>query len=279
MLTEQEDRYIKFTKYLALLLLPASIFAIIFIRIERKLILEGVIHSPRQVTVSSVLAGTIVREKLAKEGDRLSKGDKILTFLDTMSAAENRKIAELHKQRIEHEITIFSNANREDLDKIIKKKQFEDLLLKLKQEELRVDASLHFENNLISRAPFNGELIRFRVEEYDKVEIGTPLYEFAVTENLYLKTYVTEKTYVLIKVGCKAYIKSRIYNYMWYRIFSGSVIYISNFAIKHPETGETVFEVHVNLLDGEEFFRVNTTAICEIVRDQVTLMQYFLNAQ
>lgn len=273
------ERYLKWTKVLALVLVPTVVILFSLVTFERKVILDGEVLSPRQILVRCPVKDTLVKSVKVTSGDRVKEGDEIVTFQDVGGWSNQLNVAELDVARQQAAFTSYSNANYDSLDKVIQKSELERIRLAhamavLRLSELREKVAL-----LRSVAPFEGELVKVMVQDYDRVEVGTPLYEVARTDEFYVKAWVPEKLYALVKKGNKVYLKSNLWNYLWYQIFSGEITYLSQFAQRHPITGEIVFETHIKVLDGKDLMRVNTSVKCEIVRDKVGLVGYIFQTR
>jgi hypothetical protein len=273
------DKFIRFSKILAFVLLPALIILFSFVTFERKTILKGVVLSSKQVTVRSPLKDTIVEKVLVKPGDTLEENQPAIQFVDTPGFSRQAEISGLSLERRVKDLVIFSNTYFGDLEKPSIRAQLEIQVGSVRQEELRFEDLKMKASLLTSSAPFKGDIARVFVNEYDKVDIGTPLYEIVQNESLYVKAMVPEKLFTLVAKGDKVYIKSSIYNYQWYKIFHGEVSFLSRFAQQDPLTGETVFEINIKINDAGDFFRVNTTVSCEVVRDRVGIIGYVFQSR
>lgn len=277
MATEFTDRYIRFTQILALILLPIVIFLFSFITLERKIMMNGIIFSPKQIIVRSAVKDTLVETLWIEAGDKVRSGQPLIQFMDVGGLAKQQSIAELRVRQIQDDIVLYSNANWDTLGKLAQKTELDGKIHSLRQEEIRLEELREKLALLTSAAPFGGDIVKLFVDEFSKLEVGTPLYEIAKAEGLYVKAFIPEKLFTLVKKGSRVYVKSNIYNYQWYQIFPGEVSYVSQFAQKDPDTGEIVFEVHILLLEGQDFLKVNTSVKCEVVRDRVGLVDYIFN--
>ncbi len=56
------EKYITFTKWLAIILLPLVIILLSIVEIERKVILDGMVFSPKQVIVRSPVNNTLINK-------------------------------------------------------------------------------------------------------------------------------------------------------------------------------------------------------------------------
>ncbi len=279
MVEDISDKFIRFSKILAFILVPTLLLLFSLVTFERKTVLKGIVLSPKQVTVRSAIKDTIVETIWVKPGDHLSEGQQAIQFVDTPGYLKMSEISSFSLERRLKDLVIFSNTYFGDLEKPSIRAQLEIQVGSYKQEEIRLQDLQKKASLLVSSAPFNGEIARVFVKEFDKVEVGTPLYEIAASEDLYITATVPEKLFTLVAKGDKVYIKSSIYNYQWYQIFHGEVSFLSQFAQQNPTTGETEFEIHIKINDGESFFRVNTTVSCEVVRDHVGILGYVFQSK
>ncbi|MBN8217633.1 MAG: HlyD family efflux transporter periplasmic adaptor subunit [Spirochaetes bacterium] len=268
------ERYIRMTKILAVILVPIVIILFSFVSFERKVVLDGEVLSPKQILVRSAIKDTLVKKVFVESGDRVTQGQVITEFQDVAGWANQLSVADLDVGVQLAALASYSNMNYDSLDKVMQKAEMERLRLAVAQTQYRLADLKEKVRLLRSEAPFDGEIVKVQVQDFDRVDVGTPIYEVARTDEFYVKAWIPEKLYSLVAKGNKVYLKSNLWNYLWYQIFHGEITYLSQFAQRHPVSGEIVFETHIKVLDGIDLMRVNTSVKCEIVRDRVGLLGY-----
>ncbi|MEK6793892.1 MAG: HlyD family efflux transporter periplasmic adaptor subunit [Spirochaetota bacterium] len=262
------DWYIKIAKAVAVLIIPVVFFALSFYKVERKIVANGIIGSQKQDIITSPIKDTTVRKVFAKEGDFVRKGDIIVAAYDHTDLSEQLSVARIELNNIENdikrkqEILRYGGTTRAELERLENNRQ--QTLVKIE----------HCESTLglySFRAPYDGQIVNIFVKEQENITIGKNMYQIIGKDVFVIDCYIPERQYILIKKDQKVYIKSNLYNYLKYSIFHGVVSYVSDYGTINEQTKEIFFKVTINVLDGEDYLRVNSSVQCEIVRDRVPI--------
>ncbi|OHD66073.1 MAG: hypothetical protein A2096_03170 [Spirochaetes bacterium GWF1_41_5] len=270
----ESNAYVNFCKMLALFLLPLGLLFISFIKLERTVSAKGIIESTRQIVVTSPVKDTVVENIYSFTGDTVKKNERILRLYDLSGAGDQMEIIKIRAGELEKLLAVQEGAVERGT---ISRKEYEQLENEYKKETIRLNEYRKKQDLLVSTAPFDGKIVKMIVEQYDRVDIGTPLYEISADSNLIVKTWVSEQVCTLVKKGQKVYIKSNMYNYLWYSLFRGEVFYVSDFGQKRPGSDEIVFEVKISISDGRDLLKVNSSVRCDIVRDKVSVIIYLFD--
>lgn len=262
------DWYIKISKIIAILILPVILFSLSFYKVERKVNANGIIGSQKQDIVTSPVKDTSVKYIRFKEGDFVQRGDVVVEAYDFTDFNQQLQIAQIELKNVENElvrkqeILRFGGTTRADIEKLEGAK--EQALVKISSIENKI--------NLFSfKAPYDGQIVNIFVKDRESITIGQNMFQIIGKDVFIIECYIPEAQYIFVKKGQKVYIKSNLYNYLKYSIFHGIVSYVSDYGTIDPATKKIFFKVIVNVLDGEQYLRVNSSVSCEIVRDRVSI--------
>lgn len=271
------ERYLTICRFVALFFIPVFFILIFAIRIERKLVFDGTVCASKQAVFRSILSEGVVSDIIAQPGQDVTNGQIILKFADIYGVSAAETIAAITVERLRHEISVYSNTWIDSIHKPIQREELAALTLRLTQESIRAEQARSEADKLTVRAPFDGTIVRMLIEDFATATSGSPLFEIAGKEGRFVRAWVPERQYVLVRKGLRVYLKSSIYNYMWYRIWPGKVEFLSPVAQLHPVSGETVFELRISILDDAYALPVNTSITAEVVRDKVSIARFIFS--
>ncbi len=261
-----------FSKVCSVLTVPGLTVFLIFFKVERKIISRGMVESRRQVLLRSPVKDTIVKTIHKKSGEMVKKNELIIEFLDI--AGYENKAAQIRVQ-------IRSLQKKLDQHRFLGKgggvAQSEIEALEYKAQEMNLQLKdLMDKHQLYSiRAPFDGKLIKVYIGPYEKANIGTELCTLSAEDDKIIKCMVPEKSYSYLKCNQRVKIKSQMYNYLKYAIYSGVLEEISLFG--KLENNDVYYEAIIGIDEGREKLKINSLAACEIVVGRQSLFSFIFD--
>lgn len=275
--------YYRFVQVLSVLVVPLIAVLMIFVKIDDRVIVNGVVESSHHVILRSPLEKTLIEDIKIKPGSDVRAGQELLTFRDL-----NNWRLELEKIRrrvimLTEKAEIYESLNKKGAQSTLSAKE-----LKTEAETLRIEAkSLEQQvEKLTLRAPFSGRITDVLVKEHMNVAVGTELVALSAMDEKVIRCFVPENRYSLLREGQTVAIKSNLYNYLHYTVYRGVVKNFSQYGTRGQDTSDAaasaampVFETFIKVLDddhGAEMLKVGSTAACEIVVERRPLYELFL---
>jgi multidrug resistance efflux pump len=255
------------------LLLPLSVFLLSFYRVERKVTASGIVKADNQVVVTSEVKDTVVKTINVNPGETVKKNQIIVVAADLTQVRSQINIITNKMKALSAEI----KRDRTIADKggialfaIEQKKNRHERLSIEKEQAYKQLARLRV------RAPHAGTVSNIYVEINEGLTIGKPVFQLIGGQGRLVECNVPEKQVSYVKPGQKVYLKSNQYNFLRYRIFTGTVRRVAAFGEKTTAEKELSFPVVIATENDSPYLRVNSSVVCEIVRDEVSLPRYVL---
>ena len=267
----EKDVFVVLAKVLTLFFIPITLYLFSFVQFERKVKLSGIIKVEKQDIIRSAVKDTTVDKVFVKIGDSVLSNQLILELKDLQNLKEKKEMLK----------NILTKLER-DLEKPeITKSKFYYLKENTMKHSLLYQQAINDYNRLKVKAPYDGKITSINVVSFDKVEVGKKLFEISGKGKKIISLLVPENLYTFVKVGAKVYIKSKVYNYMSYKIFQGKVIDFDSHPSSISSNHTSFFKAKISIDDepANEFSKLNTHVDVEIVRDKISLFKYLFTSK
>jgi len=215
---------------------PISTTKVIRQEIKRTMRTSGVVSQEKQMKLSFKVSG-IIQNIYVNEGQSVRKGD-VLARLDlTEINARYTQAKEAHEKAMRD----FVRVERLKNDNVVTQEVYDNVKSALKIAE--ADYKIADYNKAHSKivAPSDGKILKKLVESKELISLGHPVFMFSnSTSNTIIKSYVTGKDLVRLKLNDKAMVQFNAYTD---KEFAGTVYSLP--AAAHPETGTFQVEILV----------------------------------
>lgn len=264
----------RFVQVISFLFLITFILLLFFWEIEEKVPSKGQVENKQQIIVRSLCEKTVVDEIRYSPGSEVKKGDVIISLADIRDLKHQIKEIDL---RLSEGRKSFARMTKLHASKLISDAQHEKLELQLKLAENTLERLKQEYEKLKVKAPFDGKIINFHIKLQELVRIGSKLFTIIGNQDKIIKCIIPQSLADGLIRGQKVNIKSKLKNYLRYRVYNGYLMSIAPFS---KEEGDAVYyELAVGILDGEDELPVGSTALCEIVKGKQPLFFMLLEGR
>ncbi len=264
--------YYRASQIASIAFLPAVIIALIFIKIEDRIVVNGIIESDNHLIMRSALEDKLVKTVLVKPGQSVKHGEALVELEDLgnwrVELERTQSQYDLAKEKAE----VYSNLKNKGAQSGLSAKTYEN---QAKILEIEIKSLKQQIDRLTVRAPFDGKITEVMVKKSEKVDIGTPIVALSAMDEKIVRCNVPEARFPYLQLGQKVAIKSNLYNYFTFEIYTGVVKTFDAYA-SHT-TKEPVFETKIKVTGkGAEILKVGSTAQCEIIVEKQPLYALLL---
>lgn len=266
--------YYRFVQVLSILVVPLIVVAMIYVQIDDRVIVEGVVESNHHVVLRSPLEKTLVADILVEPGSDVRAGQELMTFRDLSNW---RLDLEKKKRRVTlllEKAETYEKLSKQGAQSALSTKEYrteaDTLLIEVKALEREVE-------KLTLRAPFAGRVTDVLIKEHMNVAVGTELVALSAMDEKVIRCHIPENRFSLLQEGQRVAIKSNLYNYLHYTVYRGEVKKFPEYATHL--TGQATYETYIKILPddgGVDKLPIGSTASCEIVVERRPLYELFL---
>lgn len=256
-------KYFIFCKFISILIWPIAIYFLFFQRFNYKFTSKGIVDSKSKYTIRSKVNNTFIKKIHKYNNDKVSEGELLIELFDNEGIQNKIRIQSKKVQLLESEYLSYK-----DNPQIITKFELKKLQFNYQEQKIILEDLNNKLSNLFLYSPSSGYIMRLHVEEQEKIEIGTELATIATNGTNYVMCKIPEKYYMQLGIGDNVFLKSEVYNYLKYTIYTGKIQKISYFGLN--EKLNALYEVEIALLNNN--LRIGTTAKCEFIITQETLI-------
>lgn len=256
----------------SLLFLPLALLSLFIIKVEDRIVVDGVVESDNQVILRSPLDDTLLADILVKPGDDVEKGAPLAKLQDLRNWQRELDKSQKRLELLREKSTIYTKLHGEGAQSGLTAKDMQNEAQTL---EIEIKALQDNVDRLTIRAPFAGRITELMVKPYAKMEIGTPIVSLSAMDDLVIRCQVPETRFPYLQKGQPVAIKSNLYSYFVFQIYTGEVksfyTYASNSA------GGPTYETKIALTgEARNMLRIGSTASCEILVENQPLYRLFL---
>lgn len=268
------------TQIVSILFLPLTVLALFYIKVEDRIVVDGAVESDNQVILRSPLDDTLLDDIFVKPGDDVAKDAPLVRFRDLQNWRQELERKQKRYELLKEKAEIYVKLHGEGAQSGLTAK---DMVNESQTLEFEIAALRDKVDRLTLRAPFTGRITELMVKPYAKMEIGTPLVALSAMDVKVIRCEVPEARFPYLRKGQPVAIKSNLYHYLTFRIYTGEVksfyTYASS-ASANPANGarpEPSYETKIALTgEAKELLTIGSTASCEILVEDQPLYRLFL---
>lgn len=259
--------YHRFAKVASILIFPLLFCLFLLVRIEDRIVVAGVVECEQQAVLASPLKETLVEKVHVESGDRVKKGQVLLSLQDLQGWRRALERKEIRHRYLGEKLKRLEKLRRQGAEAgmTVAETELEHKTLGVEIQALRENSSL-----LTLKAPFDGVITSRMAKRGQSVFVGTPLLALASMGRKVVECSIPESRVASLKVGQSVAIKSNMFNYLRYDVYGGKVSAFDRYGVK--EKDGVTFEATIALDDeSSKALKVGTTARCEIIVDRTPL--------
>ncbi len=264
----------------SILFLPLAVISLFLIKVEDRIVVDGVVESDNQVVLRSPLDETLLEDIFVHPGDDVKKGAPLVQFRDLLNWRQDLDRKHKRQDLLKEKADIYVKLHGEGAQSGLTAK---DMVNESQTLEFEIAALQDKVDRLTLRAPFDGRVTELMVKPYAKMEIGTPLLALSAMDEKVIRCQVPESRFPYLHKGQPVAIKSNLYNYFTFQIYTGEVksfyTYASNPALAgsaNPLQGPA-YETKIALTgEAKDRLTIGSTASCEILVENQPLYRLLL---
>lgn len=269
------ETYYRSAQIASILLFPALLLMLIFLQIEDRIVVDGVVEAGQHAVLTSPLEKTLIKKILVSAGDNVTCGQPLVIFDDLHGWGHELGKKRPRLQFLEQRAVSIEKLNSQGAISSLQAKE-----ARLEATTLRVEIASLEENlaRLTFSAPFTGRITSIIAKPFQKVEIGSELIALSAMKLKVIRCKVPEDRFASLQKGQPVAIKSKLFNYLRYDIYHGSVASFDAYGAR--DAGKLSFESVIRLnKEAENALKVGTTARCEIITDRRPLYQLLMKGR
>ncbi len=182
-----------------------------------------IIFDPKRISHVTARAAGRIEQVLAYHGDRVQKGQVLLTLYSQDFLALQAELLQASDRLKRFELNPADRAAAQSLFESVKNKL---RLLDIQDAELSdIEKTASPETLLPVRAPLSGSIIECSITNGDYVELGASLFRIGDISRVWVEIHIFEKDLARVRIGCEAVIHVSVYPG---REFKGRLFQVGN---------------------------------------------------
>lgn len=264
--------YYRTAQVVSIVFLPLAFLSLFVLRVEDRIVVDGVVESDNYVTLRSPLDDTLIENILVEPGADVKSGQALLNLQDLKSWRNELEKKEKRLEYITEKADVYQKLRKEGAQSglITKDSQNEANILEIEIRALKENVG-----RLTLRAPFAGKITEVMVKPYSHVEVGTPLAKLSAMDEKIIRCQIPESRFPFLRQDQTVAVKSNLYNYFKWKIYSGKVK--SYYSYASHENEKPTYETKIVLTgEGRDLLTIGSTARCEILVEDRPLIELLL---